>query len=67
MGFFGYIFLIIIVGFSLIGILKTFENDLVNYFPNIEYAFVLLNEQIEFLAESVKNIIVIVSDLINSY
>ena len=51
----------------MIGILKTFENDLVNYFPNIEYAFVLLNEQIEFLAESVKKIIVIVSDLINSY
>ena len=67
LGFFGYIFLIIIVGFSLVGILKTFENDLVNYFPNIEYAFVLLDEQLEFLAESVKNIIVIVSDLINSY
>ena len=67
LGFFGYFFLLIIIGFSIVGILKTFENDLINNFPEIEYIFELLNEQLEFLAESVKNIIVIISDLINSY
>ena len=67
LGFFGYIFLIIIIGFSIVGVLKTFENDLLNYFPETEYIFQLLNEQLEFLAESVKNTIVIIKDLINSY
>ena len=67
LGFFGYIFLIIIVGFSLVGMLKTFEDDLISSFPEIELIFILLDEQLEYLAESVKNIIVIISDLINSY
>ena len=67
LGFFGYIFLIFIVGFSIVGVLKTFEQDLLNYFPEVNYIFTLLNTQLEFLAESVKNIIVIISDLINSY
>ena len=67
MGFFGFIFLIIIVGFSIVGILKTFEDDLINYFPEIEFVFEQLDEQLEYLAESVKNMIVIVDDLINSY
>ena len=67
LGFFGYIFLIIIVGFSVVGMLKTFEGDLINSFPEIEYIFDILNEQLEFVAESVKNLIVIISDLINSY
>tara|TARA_B100000427_G_scaffold10617_1_gene8965 strand:- start:356 stop:958 length:603 start_codon:yes stop_codon:yes gene_type:complete len=67
LGFFGYIFLIIIVGFSIVGVLKTFEDDLLNYFPKIEYIFILLNEQLKFLAESVKNIIVLINDLISSY
>ena len=67
MGFFGYIFLIIIIFFSIIGIMKTFENDLINYFPEYEYIFELINEQIIYIAETIKNIIVIVKDLINSY
>ena len=67
LGFFSYIFLIIIIGFSLVGIMKTFENDLLNRFPELEYVYVLLNEQLEYLAESVKNMIVLISDLINSY
>ena len=66
-GFFGYIFLLIIIGFSLVGVLKTFEDDLLNYFPETEYIFELLEEQLDFLAESVKNIIVIIEDLTNSY
>jgi len=67
LGFFGYIFLLIIIGFSLVGILKTFENDLLNNFPETEYIYQLLDEQLEFLAESVKNVIVIINDLIDSY
>ena len=67
LGFFGYIFLIIIIGFSIVGVLKTFENDLLNIFPEAEYIFKLLNEQLEFLAESVKNIIVLINDLLSSY
>ena len=67
LGFFGYIFLLIIIGFSFVGILKTFEDDLLNYFPETEYVFRLLDEQLKFLAESTKNIIVIINDLIDSY
>ena len=67
LGFLGYIFLLIIIGFSIVGILKTFENDLLNYFPETEYIYQLLNEQLEFFAETVKNMIVIVNDLISSY
>ena len=66
-GFFGYIFLLIVIGFSLIGVLKTFESDLLNYFPEAEYLFELIDEQLEYISESVKNIIVLVNDLINSY
>jgi predicted Zn finger-like uncharacterized protein len=67
LGFFGYIFLLIIIGFSIVGVLKTFENDLLNYFPETEYIYQLLDEQLEFFAETVKNMIVIVNDLISSY
>jgi predicted Zn finger-like uncharacterized protein len=67
LGFFGYIFLIIIIGFSIVGVLRTFEEDLLNTFPETEYIFTLLDEQLEYLAESVKNLIVIIKDLINSY
>jgi len=67
LGFLGYIFLLIIIGFSIVGVLRTFENDLLNYFPETEYIYELLDEQLEFLAETVKNMIVIVNDLINYY
>ena len=67
LGFIGYIFLLIIIGFSIVGVLRTFENDLLNHFPETEYIYELLDKQLEFLAESVKNIIVIVNDLISSY
>jgi len=67
LGFFGYIFLIIIVGFSLVGILKTFEDDLLNFYPEGNYIYELLDIQLEYLAESVRNIIIIINDLINSY
>ena len=67
LGFLGYIFLLIIIGFSIVGILKTFENDLLSHFPETEYIFELLDQQLEYLAETVKNMIVIVNDLISSY
>ena len=67
LGFFGYIFLLIIIGFSIVGILRTFENDLLNYFPETAYIYKLLDEQLEFLSETVKNMVVIVNDLINTY
>ena len=67
LGFFGYIFLLIIIGFSIVGILKTFENDLLDYFPKTEYIFELLDRQLEFFAETVKNMIVIINDLMDSY
>ena len=67
LGFFGYVFLIIIIGFSLIGVLKTFENDLINYFPEIELFYEILDEQLIYISESVKNIIVLIKDLVNSY
>tara|TARA_Y100000590_G_C15604682_1_gene971507 strand:- start:150 stop:788 length:639 start_codon:yes stop_codon:yes gene_type:complete len=66
-GFFGYIFLIIIIGFSLVGILKTFENDLITNFPEIEYIYEILNQQLIYISETVKNLITIFKDLINSY
>ena len=67
LGFFGYIFLLIIIGFSIVGVLKTFEDDLLSSFPQTEYIFILLDEQLEYVSESVKNMIVIINDLIDSY
>ena len=67
LGFFGYFLLIIVVSFSLIGILKTFETDLISNFPETGYWFEILNEQLIYIAETVKNLIVITKDLINSY
>ena len=67
LGFFGYIFLLIIIGFSIVGILRTFENDLLNNFPETAYIYKLLDEQLEFLSETVKNMIVIINDLISAY
>ena len=67
LGFFGYIFLLIIIGFSVVGVLRTFENDLLNTFPETEYIYELLDIQLEYFAETVKNMIVIINDLIDSY
>ena len=66
-GFLGYIFLIFIVSLSTIGIIKTFENDWLNYFPQDQYVFDLLDEQLEYVTETIKNIITITKDLIKSY
>ena len=49
------------------GVLNTFENDLLNHFPETEIIFELLNEQLIYVSETFKNMMVIVKDLINSY
>ena len=67
LGFFGYIFLLIIIGFSIVGILKTFETDLIDHFPKMEYVFEILDQQLIFVSETVKNMITIFNDLIDSY
>jgi len=67
LGFIGYLFLIIIIGFSLVGVLKTFENDLLNNFPESIYIFEFIDQQMEYFSETVKNMVIIVKDLINSY
>ena len=67
LGFFGYIFLLIIIAFSIVGILRTFENDLLSHFPETEYIFGLLNKQSQYFTETIKNMILIVNDLIDLY
>ena len=67
LGYLGYIFITIIVILSLIGILKTFEIYLVSFFPKIEFIYELLDKQIHYFLETVKNMVVIAEDLINSY
>ena len=67
LGFFGYLFLLIIISFSVVGVLKTFEDDLLKTFPEISFMFVLLDEQLVYVSESVKNIIVLINDLLDSY
>jgi len=67
LGFFGYIFVLIIITFSLIGILKTFESELLNSYPQHEYIFDILDKQLEYVKETFLNIVTITKDLINSY
>ncbi len=67
LGFLGYFFLLIIITFSIVGVLKTFENDLLIYFPETEYVYFFLDNQLEYFSETIKNIIVLTKDLITSY
>ena len=62
-GFFGYIILLTIITLSIIGILKTFQNELIMYFPETEYIF----DKGENIFESMGYIIAIIKDLIKSY
>jgi len=63
LGFFGYIILLTIITLSIIGILKTFQNELIMYFPETEYIF----DKGENIFESMGYIITIIIDLIKSY
>ena len=67
LGFFGYVFLLVIIVFSVVGVLRTFEDNLLYYFPETEYIFEFLTEQMTYVSETVKNMIVIINDLTNSY
>ena len=66
-GFFGYVFLIILLSFSSIGLLKFFEDDLINYFPQLQYIFEIIDVQLIYINETIENIIVIAKDLLESY
>ena len=63
LGFFGYIILLTIITLSIIGVLKTFQNELIMYFPETEYIF----DKGENIFESMGYIITIIQDLIKSY
>ena len=63
LGFFGYIILLSVITLSIIGVLKTFQNELIMYFPEVEYIF----DKGENIFESMGYIITIIIDLIESY
>ena len=63
LGFFSYIILLTIITLSTIGVLKTFQNELIMYFPEVEYIF----DKGEHIFESMGYIIAIIKDLIKSY
>ena len=63
LGFFGYIILLSVITLSIIGILKTFQNELIMYFPETEYLF----DKGGNIFESMGYIITIIKDIIKSY
>ena len=63
LGFFGYIILLTIITLSIIGVLKTFQNELIMHFPEVEYIF----DKGEYIFESMGYIITIIKDLIKFY
>jgi len=63
LGFFSYIILLTIITLSIIGILKTFQNELIMYFPETEYIF----DKGENIFESMGYLITMIKDLIKSY
>jgi len=63
LGFFSYIILLSIITLSIIGILKTFQNELIMYFPEVEFIF----DKGENIFESMGYIITIIKDLIKFY
>ena len=66
-GFFGYIFILLIISLSLLGAIKTFEDYWLDYFPQHILFFAFIDQQLDFFVETVKNMITIVNDLVNSY
>ena len=63
LGFFGYIILLTVITLSVVGILKTFQNELIMYFPETEYIF----DKGENIFESMGYIISIIKNLIKSF
>ena len=71
-GFFGYISLLIIITLSIVGILKTFEKELLMYIPEAEYIFktfdnmMLVVRELNII-ETYDNMMLIVRELIKSF
>ena len=63
LGFFGYVILLTIITLSTVGVLKTFQTELIMYFPDTEYIF----DKGEYIFESMGYIITIIQDLIKTY
>ena len=63
MGFFTYIFLLIVITLCIVGILKTFQSELLTYFPESEYIY----NKGEYIFESIDNLIAIFKGIIGSY
>jgi len=63
LGFFGYIIVLTIIILSIVGILKTFQTELIMYFPESEYIF----DKGKNIFESMGYVIAIIKDLIESY
>ena len=66
-GFFSYLFLIIFITIAALGLLKIFEDDLTNYFPQLIYIFEIIDIQLIYLSETIETISTKVKDLTNSY
>ena len=76
LGFFGYISLLIIITLSIVGVLKTFQNEVLIYLPQAEYLFEIFDNMIiivkdliksEYIVETFDNMILIVKDMFKSY
>ena len=67
LGFLGYIFIITILVFSFVVVMKMIEDNWLNYYPQHQYIFDLLDEQLKYIIETTRNIIIIVEDFIKSY
>ena len=63
MGFFTYIFLLIVITLCIVGILKIFQSELLTYFPESEYIY----NKGEYIFESIDNLIAIFKGIIGSY
>ena len=63
LGFIGYIIQLTIITLSIIGVLKTLQNELIMYFREVEFIF----DKGENIFESMDYIITIIQDLIKSY
>jgi len=63
LGFFGYIFVLIIISLSAVGLLKTFENDLINYFPQLQSIFEM--PQIQAIFEIIDEQLIYIFEIID--
>ena len=60
LGFFGYIFLLIIIFLSLLGVIETFKENILIVYPEID-------NQLNFIYEAFENILILVKDIFKQY